>query len=202
MYFYHPFAVGWVLVSFNPYGQHQPRNLGNNHKGGQFMSTVSQIEERWIKELKIFDLETFLESSADYILVAHSILNHSGHYDRSGVVIKTDKYNAYKLGTTVYYDKFRPLHARRTDVDVVHLKDASPKNKNIKPPKNKPNSNVAGKKRLPKPLWMAVNFAASMMRKGQPRTQAVKIASNYYKVNYYDVMSGLAQRGGRARRKK
>ena len=170
-------------------------------KGVTSNMSVSQIEEKWIDELKIYDLELALKSSADYIFVTNFTRNEDGYYDWSGIVIKTDKYNAYKLGATIYYDKHGYL-GERTDIHVVHYKDASLEDKEIKPPKKKPNPNVAGKKRLPKDLWRAINFAASMMRKGQHRVESVKIASNYYNVDFSDVMSGLAQRAGRAKRKK
>jgi len=161
---------------------------------------LSQIEERWIDELKVHDLKEFLKRSGDHILVADSAINGSGYYYWSGTVIKTDKYNAYKLGATIYYSEYGLLEGR-TDIHVVHYENASSDNIQIKRPKRKPNPNVAGKKRLPKDLWSAINFAAAMMGNGQHRVEAVKIASNYYKVNFNDVMSGLAQRAGRAKRK-
>ena len=85
---------------------------------------------------------------------------------------------------------------------ILKITKIQGENKKIKPPERKPNPNIAGKKRLPKDLWMAINFAAAMMRKGQHRVESVKIASNYYNVDFSDVMSGLAQRAGRAKRKK
>jgi len=51
--------------------------------------------------------------------------------------------------------------------------------------------------RLPKDVWSAVEFAASMLRKGDTHAKAVRVASTYYKVEAADVRAGLSQRSGR-----
>ncbi len=58
---------------------------------------------------------------------------------------------------------------------------------------------VVIQERLPKDLWMAVNFASSMIRKGTPFHTGVVRAANYYKVDPSDVQRALAQRSGRNR---
>lgn len=52
--------------------------------------------------------------------------------------------------------------------------------------------------RLPKPLWSAIQFAVSMIRKGQPPGQAIHRASNYYGVPEHEVAQHVGRRGGRA----
>lgn len=48
----------------------------------------------------------------------------------------------------------------------------------------------------------AVNFAASMIRKGQYIGEAISIASRYYKVQREEVQRGLASRSGASQRGK
>lgn len=55
---------------------------------------------------------------------------------------------------------------------------------------------------LPRDVWQAVNFAASMMRKGTERVRAIRTSAKYYSVSYEDVQSGLSQRAGRCRKGK
>ena len=51
--------------------------------------------------------------------------------------------------------------------------------------------------RLPTDVWSAVEFAASMLHKGEPHAKAVRVASTYYKVNATEVRAALSQRSGR-----
>lgn len=48
----------------------------------------------------------------------------------------------------------------------------------------------------------AVNFAASMIRKGQYIGSAINIAANYYKVDKKEVQRGLAARSGASQKGK
>ncbi len=51
--------------------------------------------------------------------------------------------------------------------------------------------------RLPKDVWLAVQFAANMLRKGDSHSRAVRVAAGYYHVDPAEVRSGLSQRSGR-----
>lgn len=51
--------------------------------------------------------------------------------------------------------------------------------------------------KLPKEVWLATQFAASMTHKGTPFHRAVVTAARYYKVEPEQVQSALAQRSGR-----
>jgi|SRR5215813_12653383 len=55
---------------------------------------------------------------------------------------------------------------------------------------------------LPKDVWQATNFAASLVQKGKHPAEAVCIASGYYKVPSADVQSALSQRSGRSQKGK
>lgn len=59
---------------------------------------------------------------------------------------------------------------------------------------------VVIQEKLPKELWQAAEFAASMIRNGTPFHRAVVIAAKYYKVEASEVQRALAQRSGRNRR--
>jgi hypothetical protein len=53
---------------------------------------------------------------------------------------------------------------------------------------------------LPKDVWQATNFAASLVQKGKHPAEAVRIASGYYKVSRDEVHSALSQRSGRSQK--
>lgn len=62
-------------------------------------------------------------------------------------------------------------------------------------------SGLVVQQRLSTELWQAVNFAGSMIRKGQPFHKAVVVAARYYHVDADEVQKALAQRSGRSRKK-
>ena len=55
---------------------------------------------------------------------------------------------------------------------------------------------------LPKDLWKAVNFAASMINKGQRPQDAVRISARYYKVDSREVAKHCGKRSKYGRRKR
>jgi hypothetical protein len=56
--------------------------------------------------------------------------------------------------------------------------------------------------RLSKDLWQAVNFAASMIKKGQRPQDAVRISARYYKVDYREVAKHCGKRSKYRRKKR
>lgn len=52
---------------------------------------------------------------------------------------------------------------------------------------------------IDKSVYKAVSFAASMIRKGTGKAQAIRTASRYYDVDMSEVAHYLGQRGGRKR---
>ena len=100
-----------------------------------------------------------VENVPDYIIVN----NHREVYQNvdkyawyGGIVVKTDRNNTYKLGQTVYYQYMdnqysglmyykngvRVLDRKDVHSEIIAPIDSKPKTQ------HKPNSNVAGKKRL------------------------------------------------------
>jgi hypothetical protein len=55
---------------------------------------------------------------------------------------------------------------------------------------------------LPKDVWQATNFAASLISQGKHPVEAVRIAATYYKVPRSEVHSALSQRSARNRKGK
>ncbi len=60
---------------------------------------LSEINPDYISKLNIIDLKKFLQSSADYVLTDPNADSQNGF---SGIVIKSDRYNCFKVGEIVF----------------------------------------------------------------------------------------------------
>ncbi len=103
--------------------------------------------------------------------------------------------NHFDFGASKYLGETYRVSREGFNVRYIHHSFVRHTDKPIPVEKNKRsrNKNVAGKDRLPKNLYSAVSFALSLMKKGDERKKAIKIASNYYKESYEDVQSGVAK---------
>ena len=113
---------------------------------------LSEINPEYISKLGIIDIEKFLQSSADYVFTD---FNAPTQYGCGGIVIKSDKYNAFKVGETVYFDLFvseyfsykHRVNRDGVNVRYINYRYVRHTDKPIPIEKNKksPNTNVAGK---------------------------------------------------------
>lgn len=143
------------------------------------------------------------------LLSDHIVVNDTGsdiNGQSHGEVVITDKDNIFELDQIVYYPWYKGACVFTTGscqkIKISDIEKKVERNTNrfdeySKVHSHVPNPNVAGKQRLPKNIWSAVSFAISMMNKNQTRNHAYNTAAKHYGVDYQDVASGVAQRGGR-----
>jgi hypothetical protein len=160
---------------------------------------LSVLNHEYIKKLEVKSLIEFLRSSADYVFTD---FNEESEHGMCGIVIKSDRYNAFKLGEVVYFDsgvsyllsQVNKVGREAKNVKCIHHSLVRHTDKPIvEKDKKDPNKNVAGKDRLPKNLYSAVSFALCLMKSGNERKKAIEMAANYYREPFEDVQSGVAK---------